>query len=116
MTEIAIPDDAATIELLDQAEQALARVEDIDDAELLFRKLKAVDKAARSAQVSRATRLRAGKLHLRSERRWGESLAPARLVGTQLEHLKNFQMLNTRCGSSPETSLSMFGKTSLTVI
>jgi hypothetical protein len=55
----------------------LALVREPEDAELLFLKLKAIDKAARLAKTHAEIRLRAGRLHLRAERRWGELLGPA---------------------------------------
>lgn len=63
--------------LLEQAEHALELVRDQDDAEQLWRSLSAIDAAARLARVHGDVQLRAGRLRLRAERRWGELLGPA---------------------------------------
>lgn len=67
--------------LLDQAEQALALVDAADDAEVLWRKVAAVEHAARLAKAQGAIQLHAGRLKLRAERRWGELLGPAERGG-----------------------------------
>ena len=67
----------ATPALLDQAEQALELVSNQEDAETLWRQLLAIDKAARLMRVNSDVQLRAGRLRLRAERRWGELLGEA---------------------------------------
>src|SRR5262245_45326579 len=68
--------DGEALALLDQAERALKAVATSSDAEDLFRKLAAIEHAAQLARVHADTQLRAGKLKLRAERRWGELLGP----------------------------------------
>lgn len=76
-------DAAATPVLLEQAERMLALVRDADDAEVLWRKLSAIDEAARLAKVHGDVQLQAGRLKLRAERRWGELLGPAEHGGSR---------------------------------
>ncbi len=73
------PVDHATPELVDQAERALALVEAPEDAKLLLQKVAAIDEAARLMQLHADVQLRAGRLRLRAERRYGELLPPARI-------------------------------------
>jgi 16S rRNA G966 N2-methylase RsmD len=76
-TALAIRDQQAVPALLEQAEQALELVRDQEQAEALWRRLAAIDEAARLARVHGDVQLRAGRLRLRAERRWGELLGPA---------------------------------------
>lgn len=76
MTELAVRI-ADLPALLDASEQALALVTNADEAEVEYRKAKAIDQVARLAKVNASTRLRAGCAQLRWERRWGELLGKA---------------------------------------
>jgi len=64
-------------QLLANAEHALELVTTADDAEVLWRKLKALEHVARMAKLSQELRLRGARLQLRAERRWGELLGSA---------------------------------------
>lgn len=76
MTELVLTDRAA-VALLDEAEKALAAVENPEDADELWRKIRAVEEAARLARVAEATVAAIARVRLRAKRRWGELLGPA---------------------------------------
>lgn len=69
--------DRAALALLDEIERALTEVATSDDADLLWRKVKATEEAARLAKLSDVTVASYGRVRLRAKRRWGELLGPA---------------------------------------
>jgi N6-adenosine-specific RNA methylase IME4 len=69
--------DRAALALIDDAERALAAVTDPEDADDLWRKIKAVEEAARLARVSEAIIVPMARVRLRARRRYGELLGPA---------------------------------------
>lgn len=66
--------DRAALELVNQAEAALAQATSPDDADELWRKIKAVEEAARLARVSEVAVLGLRRVQLRAKRRYGELL------------------------------------------
>lgn len=66
--------DRAALALLDEAERALAKVGTPEDADELWRKVKAVEEAARLARLAEATVGAMTRVRLRAKRRWGELL------------------------------------------
>ena len=76
MSELVLTDRAA-LALIDEAERALAEVDNPEDADELWRKVKAVEEAARLARVSEATLVTFRRVQLRAKRRYGELLGPA---------------------------------------
>ena len=73
MTELILTDRAA-LKLIDQAERALAQADNADDADELWRKVKAVEEAAHLARVSEVAVLGLRRVQLRAKRRYGELL------------------------------------------
>ena len=71
--ELALTDRAA-LALLDDAERALAEVSTPEDADELWRKVRAVEEAARLARLADATVGAMVRVRLRAKRRWGELL------------------------------------------
>src|SRR4051812_35428269 len=69
--------DRAVVELLVAAETVLAEVVSPDDADELWRKVKAVEEAARLARLADLTIVSISRVRLRAKRRWGELLGPA---------------------------------------
>lgn len=69
--------DRAALALIDEAERALAAVDNPEDADDLWRRVKAVEEAARLARVSEATLVTFRRVQLRAKRRYGELLGPA---------------------------------------
>lgn len=69
--------DSAVVALLDDAEAALAAVEAPEDADQLWRRIQAVEEAARLARVADVTVAALTRVRLRAKRRWGELLGPA---------------------------------------
>jgi phage N-6-adenine-methyltransferase len=69
--------DSAAIALMDEAERALAEVNAPEDAEELWRRIKAVEEAARLARLADVTVASFARVRLRAKRRWGELLGPA---------------------------------------
>lgn len=76
MSELVLTDRAA-LALIDDAERALAEVDNPEDADELWRRVKAVSEAARLARVSEATLVTFRRVQLRAKRRYGELLGPA---------------------------------------
>lgn len=76
MSDLVLTDRAA-LALIDEAERALAEVDNPEDADELWRKVKAVEEAARLARVSEATLVTFRRVQLRAKRRYGELLGPA---------------------------------------
>lgn len=85
-TELALSDRAA-VALLDDAEKALAEVDTPDDAEELWRKVQAVEEAARLARIADATVVAIARVRLRARRRWGE-LLPEAMTKREIDALK----------------------------
>ncbi len=73
MSDLVLTDRAA-LALVDEAEKALASVTSPDDADELWRKVKAVEEAARLARVSEVAVLGLRRVQLRAKRRYGELL------------------------------------------
>jgi len=71
--ELALTDRAA-LALLNDAERALAEVSTPEDADELWRKVRAVEEAARLARLADATVAAMARVRLRAKRRWGELL------------------------------------------
>jgi phage N-6-adenine-methyltransferase len=69
--------DAAAIALMDEAERALAEVNAPEDADELWRRIQAVEEAARLARLADVTVASFARVRLRAKRRWGELLGPA---------------------------------------
>jgi phage N-6-adenine-methyltransferase len=76
MSELVLTDRAA-LALIDEAEQALAAVDTPEDADELWRKVQAVEEAARLARVADAVVAGLARVRMRAKRRWGELLGPA---------------------------------------
>lgn len=76
MSELVLTDRVA-LALIDDAERTLAEVDNPEDADELWRKVKAVEEAARLARVSEATLVIFRRVQLRAKRRYGELLGPA---------------------------------------
>lgn len=68
--------ESAALALIDDAERALAEVSSPEDADELWRKVQAVEQAARLARVAEATIIRMTRVRLKAKRRWGELLPP----------------------------------------
>jgi len=66
---------------MDEAERALAEVNAPEDAEELWRRIQAVEEAARLAKLADVTVASFARVRLRAKRRWGELLGPARPGG-----------------------------------
>lgn len=69
--------DAQAIVLMDEAERALAEVNSPEDADELWRRIQAVEEAARLARLADVTVASFARVRLRAKRRWGELLGPA---------------------------------------
>lgn len=69
--------DRAALALVDEAERALAAVDNPADADELWRKVKAVEEAARLARLSEVVVASMARVRLRAKRRYGELLGPA---------------------------------------
>jgi phage N-6-adenine-methyltransferase len=74
---------------MDEAERALAEVNTPEDADELWRKVQAVEEAARLARLADLTVASLGRVRLRAKRRWGELLGPAATPGgdTRSDHV-----------------------------
>lgn len=76
MSQDLVLTDRAAVALLDQVEAALAAVDSPDDADELWRRIQAVEEAARLARLAETTVAAFARLRLRAKRRWGELLPP----------------------------------------
>lgn len=93
VTELVLTDRAA-LALVDEAEAALAAVDNPDDADQLWRKVKAVEQAARLARVSEAAVLGMRRVQLRAKRRYGELLGPGEHGGDRRSDQVSARNLN----------------------
>lgn len=73
--------DRAALALIDEAEHALGAVETPDDADELWRRIRAVEEAARLARVADVTLHAMVRVRHRAKRRYGELLGPADNAG-----------------------------------
>jgi phage N-6-adenine-methyltransferase len=73
VTDLVLTDKAA-LGLLDEAERALAEVSTPEDADEIWRKVRAVEEAARLARLAEATVGAMTRVRLRAKRRWGQLL------------------------------------------
>lgn len=81
--------DRAALALIDEAEHALGAVETPDDADELWRRIRAVEEAARLARVADVTLHAMVRVRHRAKRRYGELLGPAERPGgdTRSDHV-----------------------------
>jgi len=82
VTEVVVTNGNA-LKVIEQAAQALAQVETVEQADELWRKVRAVEEAARIAGVYEEAAVNLRRLQLRAKRRYGELLGEGR-VGGQL--------------------------------
>jgi N6-adenosine-specific RNA methylase IME4 len=80
VTELAVTNGNA-LAIVEQAAQALAQVETVEQADDLWRKIRAVEEAARIAGVYEEAAVNLRRLQLRAKRRYGELLGEARRGG-----------------------------------
>lgn len=77
MSELVVSNDNA-LAVVEQVAQALADVETVDQADELWRRVKAVEEAARIAGVYEGAAVNLRRLQLRAKRRYGELLGEAK--------------------------------------
>lgn len=78
MTELVLTD-RAVLALINDAERALGEVSTPEDADALWRKIQAVEEAARLARVSEVVVATVSRFRLRAKRKYGELLGPAQV-------------------------------------
>jgi hypothetical protein len=72
-----VPADRAALALIDEAERALTEVSTPEQADELWRKVKAVEEAARLARVAESRLTAVTRIRLQARRLWGEWLGKA---------------------------------------